>query len=354
MVGENNPIGWRSCIIRAGIDPGQRNVAIAQMADPVCGNRDIVVKNLYASICGTDVAVYCHGPNTGHKITVGGEFGHEVVSQVVQVGRDVQDIAVGDIVCPYPLLARGDTSRAGTIGGFSEYMLIPDCVLNRQVYKVPGGIPARVAAMIEPFTVGTRAARRGMPKPGDNAVVFGAGTVGMAAALALKHIFGCGQMMVCDLSDFRLVKASALGLAICHAEDANMRGRMADLFGEAHGLQGMTPDVDIFIDAAGAASILDTFMDMGKIRSRFVAVAVNKALREVDMLHLTYAQKSIIGSGGYMPEDVQDVMRLMKQGDVNLETLIIHEFPFSQLPQALETAVDTGRSLNVVINHAMV
>ena len=91
--------------MRAGIDLGQGNVAIAQMADPVCGDGDIVVKNLYASICGTDVAVYCHGPNTGRKITVGGEFGHEVVSQVVQVGRDVQDIVVGDIVYPYPLLA---------------------------------------------------------------------------------------------------------------------------------------------------------------------------------------------------------------------------------------------------------
>ena len=115
----------------------------------------------------------------------------------------------------------------------------------------------------------------------------------------------------------------------------------------------MTPDVDIFIDAAGAASVLDTFMDMGKIGSRFVAVAVNKALRQVDLLHLTYAQKSIIGSGGYMPEDVRDVMRLMEQGDVNLETLITHEFPLSQLQQALGTAADTGRSLNVVINHSL-
>ena len=48
--------------MRAGVYLGQRNVANAQMADPVCGDRDIVVKNLYASICGTDVAVLCHGP----------------------------------------------------------------------------------------------------------------------------------------------------------------------------------------------------------------------------------------------------------------------------------------------------
>ena len=80
---------------------------------------------------------------------------------------------------------------------------------------------------------------------------------------------------------------------------------------------------------------------------------MNTALKEVDLLHLTCARKSIIGSGGYMPEDVRDVMRLMEQGDVNLESLITHEFPLSRLPQALETAADTGRSLNVVINHSM-
>ncbi len=87
--------------MRAAIYNGQKNVPICQLADPVCGDNDIIVKNLYASICGTDVAVYNHGPNTGQKITVGGEFGHEVVSQVVEAGKNVKDITVGDIVYPY-------------------------------------------------------------------------------------------------------------------------------------------------------------------------------------------------------------------------------------------------------------
>ncbi|MFR1480774.1 MAG: hypothetical protein ACLSB9_36375 [Hydrogeniiclostridium mannosilyticum] len=39
------------------------------------GDNDIVVRNIFASICGTDVAVYQHGPNTGHRVTLGGEFG---------------------------------------------------------------------------------------------------------------------------------------------------------------------------------------------------------------------------------------------------------------------------------------
>lgn len=118
----------------------------------------MAIQNLYAGICGTDVAVYRHGPCTGHRITVGDEFGHEVVSRVAQAGRNVKDFAVGDIVYPYPLLARGDASRAGTLGAFSEYILIPSAQLNRQLYLLDPRIPVRAGCLIEPFTVGCRAA----------------------------------------------------------------------------------------------------------------------------------------------------------------------------------------------------
>ncbi len=339
--------------MKAAIYYGKSQVSVEELETPVCGDRDIVVKNLYASICGTDVAVYCHGPNTGHRITVGGEFGHEVVSQVIAVGQQVDGIAVGDIVYPYPLLAKGDPKRAGTIGGFSQQMLIPDCQLNRQVYQVSPQIPLRAAALIEPFTVGTRAARRALPKPGEKAVVFGAGTIGIAAAIALHYRFGCSQVMLVDLSAFRLEKAAALGFGVCNSAAQDLQAAFCREFGQAPGLGGPAPDVDIYIDAAGASSVLDTFFQLGKIGSRFVAVAVNKALREVDLLHLTYAQKSIIGSGGYMPEDVQDVMSLMEQGVVDFTSIITHSFPLGEIATAIETAADTEHALNVLIDHTV-
>ncbi|MGN1224184.1 MAG: alcohol dehydrogenase catalytic domain-containing protein, partial [Ruminococcus sp.] len=97
--------------MKAAIYYGKEDVRIEERENPVCEDNDIVIKNLYASICGTDVAVYTHGPNTGHKITVGEEFGHEVVSEVTEVGKNVKGIAVGEIVYPYPLLATGDPKR---------------------------------------------------------------------------------------------------------------------------------------------------------------------------------------------------------------------------------------------------
>lgn len=335
--------------MKAAIYNGQKNIRLSELPAPKAGDTDIVVKNLYASICGTDVAVYLHGPNTGHKVTLGGEFGHEMISKVVEVGSQVRDIKVGDRVYPYPLLAKGDPGRAGTVGGFSEYVLIPNAELNKQVYSIRDSISSKTACLIEPFTVGCRAARRANPKPGESAIVFGAGTIGIAAAIALKH-FGCNQVMICDISDFRLEKAKALGFEVCNSKQESLQEKATAVFGEAASLSGMTANVDIYVDAAGGSDLIECYQRMGKFESRMVVVAVLAGKRPIDVLAMTYSQHALIGSGGYMPEDVSDVLSIMESGKWNIESIITHEFPWEQLPQAIEMAADVDQALNVIIH----
>lgn len=187
-----------------------------------------------------------------------------------------------------------------------------------------------------------------MPVCGEHAVVFGCGTIGIAAAVALKH-FGMSKVMLCDLSDFRLNIAKELGFSVCNMNKEVFREKAMAYFGTAPSLKGVTADIDCFIDAAGAESVLDLFMELGKIESRFVCVAVNNSLRRVDLLHMTYAQKSIIGSGGYMPEDVRDVMEIFASGKWDLESIITHEFALEQVGDAIRTAADAERAFNVTI-----
>lgn len=336
--------------MRAALYQGKGSIELAELETPHPGDNDIVVKNIYASICGTDVAVYQHGPGTGHRITVGGEFGHEMISRVVETGKNVKDIKVGDRVYPYPRLAKGDPKRAGTVGGFSEYVLIPDAQWNKQVYAVSEAISDKAACLIEPFTVGCRATRRSEPKQGEKAIVFGAGTIGIAAAIALKY-FGCEKVMVCDQSDFRLEKAKGLGFEVCNNARENLSEKASAFFGQAPSLSGPTADVDIYIDAAGAPSILETYQKMGKIECRMVVVAVLAGMRPVDILSMTYSQHALIGSGGYMPEDVRDVMAVMESGKWDIESVITHEFQWKDLKEAIETAADVQHSLNVVIRY---
>ena len=336
--------------MRAAIYYGQKNILLTELETPKAGDDDIVVRNLYASICGTDVAVYLHGPNTGHRVAIGEEFGHEMVSQVVQVGKHVKNIRVGDRVYPYPRLAKGDPRRAGTVGGFSEYVRIPHAELGKQVYAVPDSISSKAACLIEPFTVGFRAARRAFPRRGENAIVFGTGTIGIAAAIALRY-FDCKQVMVCDYSNFRLEKARGLGFAVCNNGETDLRQAATQMFGEGFSALGTTANVDIYLDAAGADGLIELYQSMGKVDSRMVVVAVKAGQRPIDVLAMTYGQHALIGSGGYFPEDVRDVLDMMQKKTWDIESIITQEYPWEQLPQAIEMAAQTDKALNVVIRY---
>lgn len=61
-------------------------------------------------------------------------------------------------------ICKNDTKRAGTIGGFSEYILVQEAKLKHSLYFIPAEISDREASLIEPFTVGCRAARRSQPQ----------------------------------------------------------------------------------------------------------------------------------------------------------------------------------------------
>lgn len=327
---------------------GKENIEVRDIPIPECGDDDVLIQNIYSSICGTDVAVYKHGPNTGHRIAIGGEFGHETVSRVAAIGKNITEFQVGERVYPYPRYTKNDTKRAGTIGGFSEYILVPQAKRNHSLYSVPEEISDKLACLIEPFTVGCRAARRSQPVKGEKAIVFGCGTIGLAAAVTLKF-FGIDQVMICDYSDFRLDIAQQLGFTICNTKKENLVKSAEAYLGIAPSLTGQTMDADIFLDAAGDESILEQFMEKGKIGSRFVSVAVNNSIRKLDLLHLTYAQKSIIGSGGYFPEDVRDVMSIMKSNRWKLERIITHEFSINEIERAVQTASDANHAFNVTI-----
>lgn len=334
--------------MKAAIYQGKENIKIIEKEIPILKENDVLIKNIYSSICGTDVAIYQNGPNTGHRIELGQEFGHETVSRVVAIGNQVRDFSVGDRVYPYPLFVTGDTKRAGMIGAFSEYILVPNAKLNHSLYRVDNCISNKVASLIEPFTVACHAARRATRKEGENFIVFGSGTIGLASAITLQYL-GAKKIVVCDISDYRLNIAKQLGFITWHVKEDSFNEELMSIFGSSYSLHGKTANIDAFIDASGASSIYSLFTDYGKIDSRFVSVAVNNNILKVNYLDLIYSSKSIIGSGGYAPEDVHLVMEIMKSNRWNIEKMITHQFNFLDLEKAIQKASDVYSSGNVII-----
>lgn len=101
---------------------------------------------------------------------------------------------------------------------------------------------------------------------GQNAVVFGCGTIGIAAAIAFKY-FGMDKVMVCGHSDFRLQLAAGMGFEACNTANESLEAHARSYFGSATSLGGEAPDIDCWLDAAGAETILADFLRFGKIES---------------------------------------------------------------------------------------
>lgn len=336
--------------MRTALYLGKEEIKLTQADRPQVGPHDVLIKNINASICGTDVAVFQHGPGTGHKISVGEKFGHEMVSEVVEVGSENTDFKVGQRVYPYPVYAAGDPRKAGMLGGFTEYLLIKNAKLNHDLYLVPDELSNEVAAMTEPFTVATKAVKRTYPQEGESACVYGAGTIGLGAALALQH-FGCKKVMVVDHSNYRLKIASKLDFETVNSAREDLKKKQLNFFGQGMSLQGTEPKVDIFIDAVGNSEILQNYLDSTIVDSRMVLVGVDNQIKEIDLLKMTFASQSLIGSGGYRPDDVETVFNIFRENKDNIGKMVTKVEPWENLVDAIKLASDPYRSLNVQVKY---
>ena len=203
--------------MRAAIYYGPRDVRMEERPTPTAGPADAVVKIARAGICGTDLTAYLY---SGDPVAIfeGGEFGHEMVGTVCEVGADVADVQVGDrvFVCP-TTCKRGGMGLADSAGGFSEYVLVEDAKLDHNLYKLDDGVSFDEAVVAEPFAVGTRGKNVAGVRPGDHAVVFGAGPIGLAALSSLVgevvrhargHLGGAAGQVVEHLLDVVMAVAA--------------------------------------------------------------------------------------------------------------------------------------------------
>ena len=328
---------------------GPKSIERKELPLEPCGEDDIIIKNLYAGICGSDVTAY-NVDGRSMRINPGMEFGHDMIGVVAEAGKAVEGIAVGDRVYPYPLFCKGDRTRSSTVGGFSEYVHIPHCRLNHSVYKLDDKISSRVGAMLEPFTVGGQAALLSAPRPGQNAIVFGAGVIGMAAAITLKHL-GCDKVMLVNRSAYRLEIAEKLGFPTCSPLRQDLKETAVRELGTGFGVRGPTINADIYVDATGSDDAYEAFKQYGKLNAVLTIVGLHHHPLTIDPLFLTFASQRIQGSGGYTPESVQLAMEIMRSGEFDLDQLITHEYPPEQLEAALQKATLSGESMKVMIKY---
>lgn len=334
---------------KAAIFRGPGSVDLVDLPYPVCGDDDVIVRNVLTGVCGSDVAAYQHGGDD-QMIWKDHEFGHESLSEVIEIGKNVTGLALGDHVFPNQGQALRDPKRMATVGGFSEFIRIPQCEVGYSVIKIGNDIPIRAGVLFEPFLVGTRAARNLDPAPGKTAIVMGAGIIGICTAVMLQY-YGCSKVMVVDISDFRLNKAKNLGLITVNSATEDLKARAFEEFGAQPGFFGERCKADLYVDAIGIKPAIDTFTMLACREATLGVVGVHHQPVALDLLSLCYSNWKIVGCGGAPIEiAMADILAMMRSGRYDLPSLVTHEFKVEQIADALVMGTRANEAQKVCIS----
>ena len=309
-----------------------------QQPDPTPTAGEVVIRVAYAGICGSELSGYL-----GHNAlrTPPLVMGHEFAGEVVELGRDVAALEIGDAVTVNPLTYCGQcrTCRMGLTqlcpqrrlvgahrpGAFAQYVSIPAFITHR----LPQGMTLRTGALTEPVGVGVRIGRLAGDVAAESALIIGAGPIGLLALQALK-LAGADRIFIADLDPERLAMGGALGgIAISPSSPGlGASGQAADL-------------VEIVKDATagdGVAVSVDA-VGTGGTRSQCVAATRNAGTLILSGLHeetspmpaaaIIRQELTVRGSFAYGAADFAHGLELLHAGHYRLDPWIV-EAPLAE------------------------
>ncbi|MEJ2478731.1 MAG: formaldehyde dehydrogenase, glutathione-independent [Acidihalobacter sp.] len=252
--------------------PGKVTVESIDFPELALGNRrcdhGVILKILTTNICGSDQHMV-RGRTTAPQGLV---LGHEITGQVIECGRDVEFIHVGDVVSvPFniacgrcrnckegktgiclnvnparPGAAYGYVDMGGWVGGQAEYVMVPYADFN--LLKFPDADQAMekikdLTLLSDIFPTGYHGCVTAGVGPGSVVYIAGAGPVGLAAA-ASARLLGAACVIVGDMIPDRLAQARSFG---CETVDLRQDAKLSDMVEQITG----DPEVDAFVDCVG-------------------------------------------------------------------------------------------------------
>ena len=338
-------------------EPG--DIRLEEMPKPVPGPKDAVIRIARAGICGSDLKAYLFD---GHSVGilnkgefgVDGQFGHEMVGTIEEIGSETEGIAVGDRVFVNPMRCkRNGMLSCDMSGAFSEYVLAEDAAYGYNLRKLQDHVSFDEAVLTEPLGVATHGKNIIGIKPWENVVIYGGGTIGLCA-LQAAIAAGCRKPVLIDHHDDRIAKAEAIGgCGINSAKNPDVAKALIDHFGFV-----LSPfyekkvNVDAWLDCAATGNIINEICSMTKPGARIAVLGVYREAPRIDMGPFGSSEITLCGSLGYNDFDITESMNTIEAHGEKLSKIITHQFPIDLAVEAFKTAADksTG-AIKVVINY---
>ncbi len=309
--------------MRAAVYYGPNKLDVEDVPEPQPTPGTVKVRVGYNGICGTDLHEYYAGPIfvptephplTGQQLPL--VMGHEFSGTITGVGEGVTGYAEGDRVAVEPIYRCGHCGpcQVGNYnicaqigfhglmsdGGMAEYTVVPTNMLHR----LPDNVSLELGALVEPMSVAYHAATLGEPHPGDTAMVFGAGPIGIGLWFALRGK-GVDDVFVVEPSATRRAATEALGARTLDPASVDVPAFIAD--------HTSGRGADAVYDAAGVAPAVETALGCVGARKPMVSVAIYEKPLTTPLLRLVMNESRIQGSLCYTSADFEAVIALMAQ-----------------------------------------
>jgi len=320
------------------------------------GAQDVRIRIHTVGICGSDLHYYTHGRIGPFKVEAPMVLGHEASGTIIEVGSDVTQLKVGDRVCMEPGIPRLDSPA--TLRGL--YNLDPSvrfwatppihgCLTGSVVhpaaftYRLPDNVSFAEGAIVEPLSIGLQAATKARMKPGDTAVVIGAGTIGAMTALAALA-GGAARVILADVVAEKLAHFANNPAVITVDVTQQALPDVVQQVTEGWG-------ADVVFEASGHAGVYQTLLDLVCPGGCAVLVGMPPgpvALDVVTMQTKEVRLESVFRYANIFPR----ALALLSSGMIDVKPFISRSFPFSRGIEAFEEAA-RGRPQDVKIQIEM-
>jgi L-iditol 2-dehydrogenase len=331
-----------------------RQFEITDLPIPTPGPGELLVQVAACGICGSDV----HGfdGSSGRRIPPI-VMGHEAAGRVAGVGPQVTGWSEGDRVtfdstiscgtCRY--CTRGEVNLCDRrqvlgvscsdyrcAGAFAEYVIVP----QRIVYRLPDSLSFAEAAMLEAVAVAVHAVSLSRISPSDQALVLGAGMIGLLALQALRAA-GCSSVYIADVDASRLKLAEEVGAtATLHATGEDLASEILRLTNGA--------GVDVALEAVGIDATVRTAVQ--SVRKGGTVTLVGNIAPEVilPLQQVVTRQIRLQGSCASAGEYPQAIA-LLTSGAIRVKPLITAIGPLEDGPQWFERLYSREPNLMKVV-----
>jgi (R,R)-butanediol dehydrogenase/meso-butanediol dehydrogenase/diacetyl reductase len=350
--------------MRAARWHGRGDVRVEDVPIPVVGPGEVLLRVSWCGICGTDVEEYRDGPVvvpvnapnalTGQRAPI--TLGHEFAGAVVEVGPDVEGLAVGERVVPeiclfcgechycrrhaYALCVSWAAIGLHGDGGLAEYVKVP----ARMCVRLPDAIADDEAALIETTEVAVRAVRKAGIRLGDAVAIVGDGAVGLIT-LQVARAAGATTAILLGHRPARLDLGRRLGAdAALDTRDPGWLDAVRDLTG---GL-----GADVAIECGGRADAIADSIAATRKGGTIVLLAVIGVPIPVNTWPIVEGERTVIGSvQHHFDDDLPVAVRLMAAGEVDVRPLISRRISLERVvEEGFAAPPSTGSDIKVLVS----